>query len=742
MPLEPDFLLHEHVVDVRDRVVYLDAKPVGLDLENAGVSEATELVSRHPLPAQSIRASARLICDEQVLAALRRLALKEISLVFTDWRWHDSVADLSTCLKGIGAKRYRIEVRHASDALVANLAPLGGLVELDLYRPMITDSAMESLAQNQAKLEVLNIYTGPSADAGVRGIDHLRELKLTGWFYGLPLTDRAAKHLSTISTLMVLNLFNAQITDAALVDLAKLSRLRELHVASTRIKGTNLALLANLHDLRVLNLYLADIENQDGFAHLAKLPQLRVLYLPRVGLFSIDDAVRHVSAIKGLTGLRFLVLEDKHLTALGALRSLRWLATSSGSEQPITGATLGSLGDKLEAIGLLDAEFSPAGIKKLAEREQLNWLDVDTGFGSPSPVDLRPLASLTRLRYLNINGRPLKKGTLNWLNELKDLRWLKLNSDNARDDAVISGICTLKKLTYLWLDAADATQAKLKCLGNLAQLRGLVLYAPYRKANKETLQFLSKLPELRSLKIRGNSAMLADGGVGHFAALQTLESLDLDSDGITDQAMQTIVRLRQLRQLRLSFSSVSDAGVGALSGLPRLVQLDLSAAKVTGSGFSKFISARLVELDLSQTQLDSAGAQAVARLDSLRKLDLTYVPVGDVALKHLASMPKVVELDLGQTKVGDRGAAYLAQMKALEDLSLASTNVTDTGARKVSGVKRLRFLDLAGTRITDRGLASLGKATNLLWINVEETRVTDKGVERLKDKRPQINIDR
>ena len=83
-----------------------------------------------------------------------------------------------------------------------------------------------------------------------------------------------------------------------------------------------------------------------------------------------------------------------------------------------------------------------------------------------------------------------------------------------------------------------------------------------------------------------------------------------DEAPVTDEDLQLLARVPQLRELHISGTKVTDLGIQQITSLRHLVVLDLSSTRVTDRG-SRQLSAcsNLRELDLSGIHLDESVAR-------------------------------------------------------------------------------------------------------------------------------------
>jgi len=97
-------------------------------------------------------------------------------------------------------------------------------------------------------------------------------------------------------------------------------------------------------------------------------------------------------------------------------------------------------------------------------------------------------------------------------------------------------------------------------------------------------------------------------------------------------------------------------------------------------------------LFLNNNNVGDAGAQALARNTTLRKLVLIGNHVGDAGAQALARNTTLTDLWLGSNNVSDPGAEALAGNTTLLTLGLDNSNVGDAGAQPL--VRNATFTDI------------------------------------------------
>jgi hypothetical protein len=85
--------------------------------------------------------------------------------------------------------------------------------------------------------------------------------------------------------------------------------------------------------------------------------------------------------------------------------------------------------------------------------------------------------------------------------------------------------------------------------------------------------------------------------------------LELGNPDVTDDTLDLLVGLSQLRELTLNDSAVSDVGLATLARLPALETLRIARTRITPEGLRRFLDApprRLVSIDVSGNGIPTA----------------------------------------------------------------------------------------------------------------------------------------
>ena len=262
----------------------------------------------------------------------------------------------------------------------------------------------------------------------------------------------------------------------------------------------------------------------------------------------------------------------------------------------------------------------------------------------------------------------------------------------------------------------------------------------------------------RSIEALGGQAVRgADGNIVEVSLARTAAS---------NNDIENIVEIKELKRLDLSFTYVSDAGIELLQQLPQLEELTLDATEAITDAAASYLRANkhLHKLVLRGTDITDVGMPYLAALTGLKSLDLSHTMVGDVGLESLPALSGLEELNLGGTRITGINLNFLKLLPKLKKLSFSGIQrrnagacwtplITDLDLDTISLLSGLEDLNLGvgvslgktgvavgagnchvtgGIQLTDLGVAKLAKLTKLRRLDISGARITPAGLKVLK----------
>lgn len=259
---------------------------------------------------------------------------------------------------------------------------------------------------------------------------------------------------------------------------------------------------------------------------------------------SVDDFIKDMETLTGVDFPLYLNLMGCPKIQKEAWQAISRLPTLCGlkmDEADIRAVDFGLLHghEALRAITVTDCEYKPDSLKQLAQVESLQFIDLTNT--KLNGHFLKALAAMPRLQHLNLNCTGLSsfKGLL----KTRSLKGLKIGCERVKDLSYLAELKTLESLAIYF----NATDKLVTTLGDCKQLKQLTLY---------------------------------------------------NSSGISDAAIKTIVKLKNLENLCLDHTNVTDAGVKGLLKLKKLQSLSLNRTEITHEVFSLLAETALIELDV------------------------------------------------------------------------------------------------------------------------------------------------
>ncbi len=296
-----------------------------------------------------------------------------------------------------------------------------------------------------------------------------------------------------------------------------------------------------------------------------------------------------------------------------------------------------------------EAELTPevlARFGELAFLRRLRSVELDDGFPVGLAAQLLALPALAGLRAFTVrDGSGFPTGAA------------------ALAAAVPSALRTLSLVGFMGTDFGDDAARALADSPTMAKLEHLRLWnCNLREDGARAVGASPHLAQLRSLWLGLGQYTLnkvGPAGCRALAALERLETLDLDFNDITDEGWLAFVergRIARLRELRLQACKLTDASIAPMLAQP---------------------APALVTLDLSHNALgtDTCRALAAASLPALRTLWLYANPLGRAGLVELLRAPwlgQLEELNLDSTNLTAEDVLTLARAPATATIARIS----------------------------------------------------------------------
>jgi Leucine-rich repeat (LRR) protein len=371
----------------------------------------------------------------------------------------------------------------------------------------------------------------------------------------------------------------------------------------------------------------------------------------------------------------------------------------------------------LTRLYLARTAVDDAAIERVvAAQPDLEVLDLeDCEIGDASA---REVAKLASLHALNLSGTQITDGGGAALGVLAHLEILDLGH-TAVGAKTVAAIRPLA-LRQLFLDQTRVGK-EIASLSGYApgivrfDVSSLAAYAP----TDADLAWLAHAPNLVEAGLSG--ARVHDDLVKQIAALPELRVLRLARTPITIASIAAIAKLAGLEEIDLAETPVDNASAQAMIALPKLRVLRLDHTPITDAALHAVPGPMLAELYLSKTSI--GDTELLDKTPNLVALGLGETQVGDATLARVAKLVKLRTLVLSAMRPKTASFAQLGALHDLERLYLDQTPVDDTAIAAFAELHQLRVLHLAGTEISDLALQTLS-ALPLEELTIGDTRVS------------------
>lgn len=251
---------------------------------------------------------------------------------------------------------------------------------------------------------------------------------------------------------------------------------------------------------------------------------------------------------------------------------------------------------------------------------------------------------------------------------------------------------------------------------------------------------LRKLTNLTSFKVNERTD-LEDEHFAGFAGMTNLESLEIQGDKLTPDALKHLEGLQNLKTLKIGGENLLGPGFERVCRIPNLERLSIErgsskrGAPVRFEPGSKLKSIRFALIDLSK-----GTVQGLENLQSLEELYLWQASVDPSFFEGLRKLPrlKVLRVLSGQGTFDD-SAGIVASYPSLESLSLHNafgdaTNgwLTAAGSRQLARSTTIKNLELFNTSVGDDGVKAIAGMDGLKSLRLNRVGMTNRSFDDLK----------
>lgn len=345
---------------------------------------------------------------------------------------------------------------------------------------------------------------------------------------------------------------------------------------------------------------------------------------------------------------------------------------------------------------------------------------------------------------INLENCSVKPDDVKLIAAQSDLKKLRLWGRTVTDEVVdlLLGMPKLVDLSLINTQVTDKSVTKLAVIrpAALPQLRALSFQGSGGVTNA-AIDDLLRMKDLTHLTVCYTS--VDSQGIVKLGALKKLKLLDLRGCRVSNDALAVAEQLPALVALKFRSPALADEGMVHLQNAKTLRGLHLEDARVGDAGMKLLAGLTAMDdLNLMRVPITSEGLAAVAGMTKMRTLNLRGTYIDDDGLKHLAGMKDLVKLDLSETGIEGPGIAHLSGLTKLEWLNLWNSFIDDGAMEHLARLSGLKDLNLDATIITDEGLAQLAPLKNLRKLSVSQTTLSPEAIAKLEAAIPGLKVTR
>lgn len=495
---------------------------------------------------------------------------------------------------------------------IALIKPLAKLKTLHCQSEQITNLEFFPF-ESLMRLETLSLDRCCRISIGWSQLHHLSRLKKLilssipenlDYFYKLtsleflalnqPLSQEQSQAFSSLTSLKQLTYLKfLSIYPELKFHIEKLSQLEQLDCSN--IIEQCPAFYENLTSLKVLNVDQAKVNS----TFLASLSQLKSL--TKIAF----NAVNEEFSLKSL----------QHLNVLTALKEISVNCNEYDNKGPDEILLEGLF--NLQKLHLSFEFLKDIHLDKIKDFTNLKDLKLDH-CENLSDQTLSKLKDLTKLTKLSLKNCPsfTSQGLLG-LN-LRNLKELEL-SECRFGQALIPLFSLFTQLATLGLNEANFGFTEILKFTNLQTLKSLAVKRA--SFNPRDFNLIGKFTNLQFLNIKylggAGGAQLSDELTVNLKNLTLLTSLNLNyNQELTDQTIQSLAGLTNLKTLALSTLKITNRGVKYLSNLHNLVHLEMDGTQIKGSEGIKYLVKlhKLEWLSIRHCQVRQSDLKALKKL--------------------------------------------------------------------------------------------------------------------------------
>ena len=297
---------------------------------------------------------------------------------------------------------------------------------------------------------------------------------------------------------------------------------------------------------------------------------------------------------------------------------------------------------------------------------------------------------------------------------------------------------TLKHLNIAYSNIGSAGVLALAKNNNLISLDVSDVYNHVPISN-EAITALANNTHLTHLSL--NDTIISADGLRMLAKNQNLKELDLHTCQIDDEAAKILAQSSTITSLNLACNPLTAVGAKALASMPALTHLIIDKLYCSSTsikdplgdeGAIALANTHLIKLYISDNKVGPAGAQALAKIPTLKMLDISHNGIKDDGIIALAGNKALKLLMIDYVAIGDQGFAAIANSSSLHTLYMGGgfTKLSDDNLKTLASSTSLKYLNISG-EMTPAGVRALAESKSLKALTIQAAFFGDAGTIEL-----------
>ena len=179
--------------------------------------------------------------------------------------------------------------------------------------------------------------------------------------------------------------------------------------------------------------------------------------------------------------------------------------------------------------------------------------------------------------------------------------------------------------------------------------------------------------------------------------LRNVQNLDLKGNKLTAVTSQEMFNFPSLRKIDLNLNLMRHLDENNFEFTKELVDIDISNNQLSTLLPSIFTSSKLIRLSVANNSITSLPAQVFANQENLQYLDLSgnILTSSEIKPNLFAGLSNLLELDLSQNQLDKLRKKLFWDLESLEKLRISHNKIREIPNRLFKSQSKLKTLSLS-----------------------------------------------